>query len=185
MALRTKSKGPEGPSLDAGEVCFGRIMAPFGLRGEVKLYLYNPDTDLFDQPRQVALVWMDGRRRTARMTVRAGAGKRLLATIDGVSTPEAAASLVDSWVVLDKTELPGLEEDTWYHHQLLGLPVRTLSGSSLGVLREIHESGPFDMWVVRGPEGESWIPYRDGAVLEVNPPHEIVVADDAVLELGS
>lgn len=184
MAGRKKSRGPAGPELAEDEVCIGRVMAPFGLRGEVKLFLYNPASTLLSAPRDAVLWWAGGRRRRVRLSTRPGAGKRILGRVEGVSDPQGAAELVDAWVILPKSVLPELDAETWYHHELLGLAVVTDAGRSLGRIREIHESGPFDMWVVRGPEGEVWVPFREGAVLEVRPGEEAVVAEAAVLDLG-
>jgi len=162
----------------------GRIMAPFGLRGEVKLFLYNPLSGFLDAERHVVLELAGGVRRRVGLRARAGAGKRIIGTVAGCTSREGADALVDAWVVVDKAALPKLDGDTWYHHELLGLPVRNASGEELGSLAEIQPSGDLDFWVIRGAGAERWVAFRDGSVLEVIPGEGITVADEAVLELG-
>ncbi len=184
---KTRNKQGSGLVLREDEVCLGRVMAPFGLRGEVKLYLYNPSSSLLrDSQQEAVLVLKSGQRRSVRLSIRPGAGKRILARVEGVQTPEAAAPLIDSWLVFPKASLPEPDEDdVFYHHQLLGLAVQTESGEALGTIHEIHETGPFDMWVLRGEGRELWVPFRSGSVLEVRLGEYAVVVESTVLELGS
>lgn len=164
------------------DVRLGYVSGVFGTRGEVRLFLYNPHSDLFDRPREVVLVTADGRRRRARMRSRPGAGKRILGQLEGITDPEAARALIGAELVLPAAELPELEPGTWYHHELYGTPVRSRSGELVGELAEIYESATDaapDIWVVRGSGGERFIPATRAVVLHVEPGHGIVVADEA------
>jgi 16S rRNA processing protein RimM len=165
-------------SQDPVDVLMGRVDGVFGLQGEVRLYLYNPDTPVFQRPRDVAIVGSDGVRRAAWLTVRPGAGKRILGRIRGVETPEAAADWVGGDIFVPRAELPPLETDAWYHRDLIGVPVTTVSGRSLGVLTEISDHGEVDIWVCVGPDGERYVPALRANLVEVTPGVRVVVRDD-------
>lgn len=80
-------------------------------------------------------------------------------------------------ILYPKAQLPDLDEDTYYHHELIGLPVRTASGEQLGHIREIISSGDVDLWVVRAPGSEAYIPAVSDEIVSVTPGVEVVVVD--------
>ncbi|MFT4979611.1 MAG: 16S rRNA processing protein RimM [Myxococcota bacterium] len=162
---------------DKDEVILGRINGVFGIRGEVRLFLYNPLTDLLMGGADVVLRTEAGVRRKARLSSRPGAGKRVLGRIAGVTTPEAARALMGADIIYPKALLPELEEDTYYHHEIIGIPVETESGELLGTLQEIVTSGNVDLWVVRGHGTEAYIPAVGDEIVSVEPGVKIIVAD--------
>jgi 16S rRNA processing protein RimM len=170
----TKSKNLPGVRED--ELRFGRINGVFGIQGEVRLFLYNRESDLLDDEREVTLLH-EGKRRVVRIKSRSGAGKRVLGRIRGVDTPEAARDLIGAEILIPAANLPSLPEDTYYHHQLLGLPVHTESGELLGTIQEIHSSGNVDLWLVRSRDAEIYIPAIGDEVISVQPGVGVIVSD--------
>lgn len=155
-------------------------MAPFGYHGELRLFLHNPDDSvLLRGPQSVILALPDGARREVRLVARPGAGRRVLGRIDGVETEEQAQALQQAEILIRRADLPRLEEGVWYHHDLLGTPVRTASGRPLGRVAEIHSQGGTDVWVLRGAGPERYLPALRALLLEVLPGEQIVVADEA------
>ncbi len=182
MTGRSPGPAPD-PRFTPDDVRLGYVNGVFGLRGEVKLFLYNPASDLVDEANQVVLVSPSGDRRTVSMVIRAGAGRRILGEIDGVESPEAAASLKDFEVVLPRKALPAPDHGEWYHRDLIGTAVRTQLGEDLGKLAEIVSGPGVDTWVIRGKGGEVWVHAMLDDLLSVEPTVEIVVKDAAVLRL--
>jgi 16S rRNA processing protein RimM len=158
-------------------------MGVFGLQGELRLFLYNPDTELFHEPSPAWLVYEDGEREEIVLSIRAGAGRRILGAVEGVESPEEAEALVGAELVLPARELPPAEEGSWYHRDLLGLPVRTQSGVELGRLAEIYGDGEHDTWLVRQGRQERFIPAEKGVIIAVELGQYIIVADGAGDEL--
>ena len=165
------SQGPE-------DVLMGRVDGVFGLQGELRLYLYNPDTPVFARPRDVTVVRSDGSRQVVWLEVRPGAGKRILGRIRGVDTPEAASDWVGCDIFVPRSALPALGSDAWYHRDLIGIPVVTASGRALGTLTEISDHGEVDIWVCVGPDGERYVPALRENLIEVTPGVRVVVRDD-------
>lgn len=163
---------------DKDEVRLGNVSGVFGIKGEMRLFLYNRDSRLFVRGYDVTLVGPDGTRRGVHLRTRSGAGRRVLGRLDGVSTPEAAAALMGHEIVVHKDALPEVEDGTWYHYQLVDLPVRTVDGTDIGTLVDIHPTGEIDLWIVRGPDGDFYVPATRQMVLSVVPGDEIIVSDD-------
>ena len=159
------------------------ISGVFGIQGEVRLFLYNLDTELFDRPRRLTLACPpDGVRRDVRLTARAGTGKRVLGRIDGVGSANEAEALVGAELLVPRTALPALPDGEWYHADLLGAEVSTVSGRLLGTLTEIHSTGSVDVWEVHGAEGDWYVPALLELIVRVDPGVAVVVKDAAAQE---
>ncbi|MGL6250402.1 MAG: ribosome maturation factor RimM, partial [Billgrantia desiderata] len=73
----------------------------------------------------------------------------------GVDSREAAERVAGAEILLPKAELPQLEGDEYYWHQLEGLTVVTREGVVLGRVAYLFETGANDVMVVKGdPQGE-------------------------------
>ena len=173
-------KPEQAAAIGQHEVRLGHISGVFGLQGEVRLFLYNPETDLFAGAGiAIELVAVDGARKAVHLRSRSGAGKRILGRLWGVDTPEAARKLIGTEIVLAREALPQTDQNEFYHHQLVGLPVRSASGETIGRLTSIHVGPDTDVWIVHGPDGEAMIPAVEKYVLSVDLEDGIVVADGA------
>lgn len=158
----------------------GHVAGVFGVRGELRLWLDNPDSDwLREAPRDVVLRSPDGVERPARLQARPGAGRRILGRIEGLTDRDEAEGLMGWEILAPRQQLPELDEGSWYIEDLLGLEVRTLEGVSLGRLVEVHQHTPVEVWEVRGPDGTSYVPVLLDHIVEVG--EFIVVRHDGVV----
>ena len=121
---------------------------------------------LFDA-REVALVSPDHVRRTVRIQARTGAGKRVLARIEGIDTPEAAEALRGWHVVVDRATLAPLPDGEYYLHDLLDLPVFDETGAARGTVADVV-AGERDVWVIATPAGEIFVIATPENVLSVD-----------------
>ncbi len=129
-------------------VCVGVIAGAFGVRGEVRLKSFCA------QPEAIAayapLFTEDGARSfTVRLTrpVTGALGARL----SGVSTKEEADALKGVTLWVDRSKLPNLPDDEFYHADLIGLPVYDTGGALLGSVRAVHNHGAGDILEILGP----------------------------------
>ncbi len=128
-------------------VCVGVIAGAFGVRGEVRLKSFCA------QPEAIAayapLFTEDGARSfTVRLTrpVTGALGARL----SGVSTKEEADALKGVTLWADRSRLPNLPDDEFYHADLIGLPVYDTGGALLGNVRAVHNHGAGDILEILG-----------------------------------
>ena len=163
------------------EVRLGYISGIFGLQGQVRLFLYHRDGDVWDAPVSVDFVSADGSRVTRTVRAERSGPKRVFGVIEGVDTPELARALMGCELVVPPDRLPRLAADEFYHRDLLGLPVRTDRGRELGRLAAIYTNSEVDTWVVQGPDGEAYLAALRELVLAVHPGDHILV-DDSVGE---
>jgi 16S rRNA processing protein RimM len=100
----------------------------------------------------------------------------LLIAFEGVNSREAAEELRSELVFVTTDDRPPLPEGEYYHHQLLGLQVKTVEGQLLGVLQEILETGANDVYVIDRPEGgELLLPAIESVVQEVDLDQRVMI----------
>ncbi|MBX2800315.1 MAG: ribosome maturation factor RimM [Myxococcales bacterium] len=153
-----------GNSTKSSELELGTISGIFGVKGEVRLFLHNPESHLLDGPVDVTLVGPEGQRRAARVSARPGAGKRILGRLEGVSSRDEAASWMGWRIVVDHASLPDLEDDEYYVWQLEGAEVQQ-AGERVGRVAAVHTGGPVEIFEIHGA-GEPWFVPSTGDFVE-------------------
>jgi len=157
----------------------------FGIRGEVRLMLHNREGETLFTERTVLLVSPEGERRDVRVLARSGAGKRVLARIGGVDTPEKAAALMGWALVVDRATLPPPDEGEYYIHDLIDLPVFDAAGAALGTLADVVPGQHHDVWVIATEAGEAFVLATPENVQSVDVPGRRVVLAVGALDTGA
>jgi 16S rRNA processing protein RimM len=148
------------------QICVARIGAAHGVRGAVKLWTFTED------PLAVKaygpLVTKDGARQFEVTHAREAKG-HLVATLKGVATREEAERLngVELYVARDK--LPAIDEDEYYHADLIGLDAVTPTNEPLGRVIAIHNFGAGDIIEIAPPNGATMLlPFTNAVVPSVD-----------------
>ena len=129
-------------------ICVGAIAGSFGVSGEVRLksFCADPEAIVAYGP-----LWTeDGSRSFSVKLTRPVAGG-LGARVSGITTKEQADTLKGTGLYADKSRLPKLPDDEFYHADLIGLEVRDTGGALIGQVRAIHNHGAGDLIEVFGP----------------------------------
>ena len=85
--------------------------------------------------------------------------KHILAKLPNLDDRDAVAMLTNLDIAVNEAQLPELESDEYYWHQILGLDVYTPQGLCLGQVKEIRPTGANDVLVVQGTGKNHLIPY--------------------------
>jgi 16S rRNA processing protein RimM len=103
----------------------------------------------------------------------------------GVSTRDEAEALNGLALFVDRSALPAdLEEEEFYHADLIGLPVRDETGAEIGTIAAIHDFGAGDMLEVKRRSAPSvMVPFTRAAVPEVSPGQGFVRVDSVAAGL--
>ena len=129
----------------------GKIVAPFGVRGEMKVFSL---TDIPDRFAQLKSIFLGPDYVSYKITaVRPYRGDMVILKLEGVDDPAIVDTLrgCDLSIPLDK--LAKLPQDSYYQHDILGIRVVTLAGREVGTIIDIMETGSNDVYVVRGEDG--------------------------------
>lgn len=153
----------------------GRIGAPFGIKGWVKVQPYTETLDsLFDYD-----VWQLGRGegwQDIEVEEAAVHGDGLIAKLVGIESREQAFALRGREVAVNREELPEAAENEYYWNDLIGLTVVNRQGMELGQVAGLMETGSHDVLVVKG-ERERLIPFADAYVTSVDLPGRRIEVD--------
>ncbi len=155
--------------LPSDRVAMGSLIKPWGIRGDQTLRLHNPDSELLLHHREVVLEGPGFAPRRATIDRARWVGRRFVVRLVGIATPEQAEALRGLELSVAAEALPELEDDDEnYVRDLLGLRVVDEHGVEMGELADVFATGGNDVYVVRGPEGETLIPAVRDYVTEVD-----------------
>jgi 16S rRNA processing protein RimM len=161
----TPSKNPESetelPELDF--ITIGRIIAPWGVQGKVKVQIETDFPQRFSPGQQV---FIDGRPLTI-LDISWHRNRPIL-KLGTIDHAEEAKQLRDKKIEIPRSQLHPLPKDHYYHFQLIGLEVRTTDGERLGKITEIITGESNDVYVVDTARGQVLIPAIADVVRSVN-----------------
>ena len=140
----------------------GTILKPQGIRGEVKVKPFTDSAEDFKEYKRVLL----GGEEYKILSCRGGDGVVFL-SLRGVPDRNAAELLRGKDVVVQRDELPALEEGRYYIADLLGCSVVTEGGKQIGTLTDVRPAS-CDVYTVSAGGKEILFPAAEGVVLEVD-----------------
>ncbi len=106
----------------------------------------------------------DGKRTYTIKRIRA-AKTHLVATLDGVTTREAAEPLSGVELFVSREQLPAPADGEFYHTDLIGLAAETTQGEPLGTVVAVHNFGAGDIIEIAPPRGPTiMLPFSNTVV---------------------
>jgi 16S rRNA processing protein RimM len=153
-------------------VLVGRVARPHGLRGQV---IVNPETDFVeDRFRVGAVFWTRSPRgdeplKVASARVQNG---RPVVGFEGFTSIEDVERLAGIELRVPEEELQPLPPGMYYHHQLIGCAVETVSGERVGDVVRVNGGAAGSVLEVEGPRGETLIPLAAAICVEIDVEHK-------------
>jgi 16S rRNA processing protein RimM len=153
-------------------VVLGRVTAPFGVRGWVRIHPFADDPGAWcAMPRWwlaediPAPRWIGFELRDCRQH-----GGGLVASLEGIDDRAAAEDLKGQLVAAPREELPATAENEYYWADLIGLAVVNDAGQTLGRVEDLIATGAHEVLVVRDVEDgrERLLPFVESVVREVD-----------------
>ena len=156
--------GARGMNLAEPEyVIVGRILAPSGLQGKLKVEVitdfperFTPDAQVYlnQQPVTIEQVeWYKG---------------RLVIKLNAIDSVEEARKLRGQYLEIPASQLQPLPAAQYYLFQVIGLEVKTTQGELLGKVTEIITADSNDTYVVNGDWGEILIPAIEDVIKSID-----------------
>ncbi len=128
-------------------ITIGKVVAPFGVHGEVKVIILTEFPERLSKGNTVTLRYPDGKFvETAINASRPNKGG-LLIGFEGPKNRWEAAELRDAEIVIERGDVKKLPKDQFYLFELVGLHVVTDDGRELGVVEDVLQGGANDVYV--------------------------------------
>ena len=144
----------------ATEVVVGKVVDAFGIKGWLKIQSYTRPCEniLGYSPWRLGYGSKDG----VRLLKGRVQGNIVLAQIEGIETREAALSLKQCYLLVDRESFPDLEGKSYYWTDLIGLDISNTGGVDFGKVQSLIETGANDVLVARIGDKERLIPFALG-----------------------
>ena len=161
-------------------VVMGRIVAPYGVFGWVKII---PDTEVFDGLLDYKTWWVgkDDNWRELKVESAKIHNDVLVVKLQGIDERNGALACKTMKVAVPRALLPKPEENEYYWSDLIGLVVKNQQGVDFGKVIDVLETGANDVIVtsIDEPTGkrERLIPFTADAVLDVSLEKQTMLVD--------
>lgn len=161
-------------------IAVGKVRAPHGLKGHIKVEALSGDPGLFkgldcvyvgDNPEKAA------RRRIEGVKGMVGTGA--IIKLEGIDSPEEADNLRASFLYLEEGELPDLPDDTFYSYRLVGMEVISTLGKPMGRVMRVESYPANDCLSVLGADGREFlVPAVKDFVKSVDEESGVITVED-------
>jgi 16S rRNA processing protein RimM len=169
------------------EDCFelGVISKLFSFKGEVILYI---DSDEPEHYYDLHAIFLEINKQLVPFFIeKASVHKvnQLRIRLEGVLNEDAAKNLVKKKVYLPLTELPKLNEDQFYYHEIPGFTLFDDNGIEVGKIIEVIENPANVLLSVQYKNNEALIPINDTTFISIDKPKKTlkVFIPEGLLEL--
>ena len=161
MGKRGTGKPKDSP--DDEFIAVGRVLAPWGVSGMLKIEVLTDFAERFAPGQRLLL-------KGQPFVVEGSQSHRgyLLVKLKDIEGPEAAAEFSNCYLELPQCEAFPLPPGQYYRFQIIGLQVWATSGEYLGKVEDVLPTGSNDVYVVHGERGETLIPAIEDVIKEVD-----------------
>lgn len=158
------SKTPDNDWIPLAE-----IARPHGVVGELRLRLFNADSDLLLEVDEVLLRLKTGEEHEVSVDRARRADDAILMRLHSVNDRNRADELRGALVCVRRADFPPLEEDEFYVGDVIGAEV-LLADAPFGVVKDYRNYPSVDVFVVDTEAGVYEVPNREGYVLWIDVP---------------
>ena len=157
-------------------IVVGKILATHGIKGWLTIKSYtNPLKNIFKYNLQINL---DKTFKNIKVTDYRFMSKKTVMKIENINTIEDTSKFINHDLVILKKDLPAINDNEYYWHQLIGKKVITIDNEDLGVVESLFTSGENDILVVKTnskKEKELFIPFLKDNIVDVKVDENIII----------
>ena len=126
------------------EIIIGKIVAPHGVRGDIRILPLTEKPDLF---LDLEYLLLEGGKKLTVKNARFQK-RMILVTTKEITSMNEAELLRDKNIYIKAEDLPELEDDEFYVADLVGIPVYDLEGNQIGTFKDSLSTGSNDVYII-------------------------------------
>lgn len=142
----------------------GQILGPHGVDGAVKIKSFTDVPTRFS-PGNVLFIHNKSHEIIDSFPLRKD---QLVLILSGLQSSRQVQDLTGEWVRSSSRFSPALDQNEFFHYQLIGLDVYTENGDELGSIKEIIQTGSNDVYLVDRGGQELLLPAICQVIREIN-----------------
>ena len=147
---------------------------PVGLKGWAKVNSFTrPPENLFNFKN--FFLEVDGDKENINIDKFSKSGKNYILKVESLDSIEEIERLKNKEIFIKSEDLPKLKENEFYWKDLIGMEVRQIDGTVIGVVVEIIETGSDDVLVVEKNNKKELIPFNFGEIIKEVSDNSIIV----------
>jgi 16S rRNA processing protein RimM len=150
----SSASSPTDPSSPSERwVPLAEVMRPHGVRGEVRLRLFNRDSDLLLGLDEVLVRFPDGEEQEVSVDFARRANEAILMRLHAVDDRDGADGLRGARICARRSDFPPAEPGEFYACDVEGARVAVEGGDELGTVSELRSYPTLDVLVVKASDG--------------------------------
>jgi len=162
-------------------IVLGRIVAPFGVNGWLRVHPFGDDPEAWRKMPQWWLAadvdapdesWKAHGLETLKLH-----GDAVVAKLAGIDDRDASEALGNCYVGAPREALPAPAQDEYYWSDLVGLGVVNMQDQQLGRVKSLIETGAHQVLVVADGERERLLPFVGHVVRLVDVAQGVIRVD--------
>lgn len=161
----------------------GKIGAPYGVKGWVKINSFTQDKDSIFEYAPWTLTSGQSNSQKIKVDQWRYHSKNLVAKLDGIDSRDDAELIKNAEISIGSSQLPELEND-YYWKDLIGMQVVNKQGYNMGEIKDMFETGANDVMLVKAKindafgQKERLLPFLyDAVVLNVDKDGKTITVD--------
>lgn len=138
---------------------------PVGLKGWAKVNSFTrPPENLFNFKN--FFLDVDGDKENINIDKFSKSGKNYILKVESLNSIEEIERLKNKEIFIKSKDLPKLKDNEFYWKDLIGMEVRQIDGTFIGIVAEIIETGSDDVLVVEKNNKKELIPFNFGEIIK-------------------
>jgi 16S rRNA processing protein RimM len=129
------------------------VARPHGVKGELRLKVYNQDSDILLDQDDVHLRLKDGTEQDVSVDRARRADDAILMKLHSVDDRDRADELRGAVISVDRRAFPPAEDGEFYVCDILGAKVTVEAGAHLGEVKELRSYPTVDVLVIKAADG--------------------------------
>lgn len=138
---------------------------PVGLKGWAKVNSFTrPPENLFNFKN--FFLEVDGVKENINIDEFSKSGKNYILKVESLNSIEEIERLKNKEIFIKSKDLPKLKDNEFYWKDLIGMEVKQIDGTFIGIVAEIIETGSDDVLVVEKNNKKELIPFNFGEIIK-------------------
>ena len=162
--------------MGSDRICVGAVAGSFGVGGEVRLKSFCADPAAIAD---YAPLFTEDGNTSFSVEITGTISNGFAARLTGMATKEQADALRGTRLYADRSRLPSLPDDEYYHADLIGLAVLDPGGNALGTVGDVLNHGAADLLEIQvaGQSDSVLLPFTAALVPTVDLAAGRIIAD--------